>query len=179
MTARPGPAERSRAQRLRSPLLIALWVLLGFEAVGGLVIFTAFLVAGVRPGETLHVLAGALTTGLYAVYQWRHWKRVTPIRLRLDYVLGIISATVMALALLSGFALAVPWWMARVAAPHPGEVAYPSWLSAFHNIGGMLILAFVGAHLGAVLMRDRPRTRGDVTDPRMPTRSHAAGTDER
>ena len=38
-----------RAGRLRSPLLIALWILLAFEAASGLVLFAAFLIAGRRP----------------------------------------------------------------------------------------------------------------------------------
>lgn len=152
--ARPAP---ERAERLRAPLLIALWVLLAFETAGGLILFVASLVVGRRPGETLHVAAGVPLTALYAAYQWRHWQRVAPLRARPDHVLGLVAASVMALTLASGLVLGVEWWMARVASPRLGEVGYPAWLSAVHNIGSMLVMAFVGAHLGAVLMRERPR----------------------
>ena len=154
------PSHGPRSERLRSPLLIALWVLLAVESLGGLALFAAFLVAGRRPGETLHVLAGVALTAVYSVYQWTHWRRVRPLRPRMDYVLGLIAAAVMALTLLTGLVLVVPWWVARVAAPRPGEVPYPTLLSAAHNIGGMLVLSFVGAHLGAVLLRDRSRDSG-------------------
>ena len=36
-----------------------------------------------------------------------------------------------------------------------GEVPYPTALSSAHNIGSMLVLTFVLAHVGAVLMRAR------------------------
>jgi hypothetical protein len=157
VSAGSAPLERSRSARLRSPLLLALGVLLAFEAAGGLWLFVAFLTAGRRPGESLHTLAGGPLAALYAIYQWRHWRRVRPFRARLDFVLGLVAATVMALALLSGLALGGWWWSARLAARAAGEVGYPPLLSALHNIGSMLVLAFVGAHLGAVLMRDRPR----------------------
>jgi hypothetical protein len=39
----------------------------------------------------------------------------------------------------------------------PAEVGYAPALSALHNIGSVAVLTFVGAHLGAVLMRDRSR----------------------
>jgi hypothetical protein len=149
------PKETSRARRLRSPLLLALWALLAFETIGGLVLFTAFLVAGRRPGEALHVVVGVPLAVVYGIYQWRHWRRVAPLPIRADHVLGGIAAAVTALTLLTGFGLAAAWWTARVATPRPGEVEYSPWLSAAHNIGAMLILAFVGAHLGAVLLRDR------------------------
>ena len=149
--------ERSRSDRLRSPLLLALSVLLALETVGGLVLFAAFLTMGRRPGEALHTLAGVPLAALYALYQWRHWRRVRPLRARLDYVLGLVAALVMGLTLLTGLGLGAWWWQARVTARSGGEVAYPPLLSALHNIGSMLVMAFVGAHLGAVLMRDRPR----------------------
>lgn len=154
-----GRIAPERAERLRAPLLVALWALLAFETAGGLVLFTAYLVAGRRPGESLHVVAGVLLAGCYAVYQWRHWGRVAPLRPRVDYVLGTVAACVTALTLGSGLVLGAAWWAARVTARRGGEVGYAPWLSAVHNIGGMLILAFVGAHLGAVLMRDRTRSR--------------------
>ena len=138
-----------RAGRLRSPLLIALWILLAFEAASGLVLFAAFLIAGRRPGETLHVIAGVPLAVVYAVYQWRHWRRVSPLRGRPDHVLGLVAAAVMALTLASGLLLGVWWWNGR------GEGAsYPVWLTALHNIGSMLVLSFVGAHLLLILMRD-------------------------
>jgi len=140
--SRPRPAER--AERLRSPLLLALWVLLGFEAVTGLWLFTAFLVAGRRPGESIHVVAGVPLTAIYAVYQWRHWKRVAPLRARPDHVLGLVAATVTALTIATGLVLGVVWWK---------KLPYPTALTALHNIGSMLVLSFVGAHLAAVLMR--------------------------
>ncbi len=152
-------AALERGERLRAPLLIALWILLGFEAAGGLILFTAFLVLGRRPGEALHVVVGVPLAALYAVYQWQHWRRVAPFRGRPDHVLGLVAAIVMSLTLASGLALGALWWSARVARPHGGEIAYPAALSAFHNIGSMLVLAFVGAHLGAVLRRETGRAR--------------------
>jgi hypothetical protein len=62
------PVGDDRARRLRAPLLLAPWALLAFEALGGLVIFVARLVAGSTPGETLHVAAGIALTALYAAY---------------------------------------------------------------------------------------------------------------
>src|SRR4029077_4025174 len=112
--ARPaGPA--GRAARLRSPLLLAFAALLGIEGVGGLAISFARLAWGALPGETLHVIAGALLALVYAVYQWQHWRRVGRLRGRLDWTLGWIAAGVMALTLASGFLLAAPWWAQRVA----------------------------------------------------------------
>ncbi len=160
--AAPGCTPRPpspRSARLRAPLLLTLAALLTFEALGGLTIFVARLAAGTVPGEGLHVLGGALLAGLYAVYQWQHWQRVRPLRGRLDYVLGVIASVAMALALGSGLALALPWWQTRVAARSAGRVPYPPQLSALHTIGSMVVLTFVLAHLGAVLMRDR-RPRG-------------------
>ena len=123
--------------------------MLGFEAVGGLVIFTARLVAGTLPGETLHVIGGLALTVVYAAYQWVHWRRVAPFRASADYALGLLAALSMALVNLSGLFLALPWWRGRGSA-----VAYPPLLSAVHNIGGMIALTFAIAHLGAVLRRD-------------------------
>lgn len=152
---RPEPPRRSRAERLRAPLLLGLAVLLALEAVGGIVIFFARLAWGGTPGETLHVLAGAALAGVYAVYQWRHWGRVAPLRARLDHALGLLASGAMATTLLTGFVLAVPWWRARVEAASAAPVIYPPALSAVHNIGSMLLLTFVLTHVAAVLMRDR------------------------
>jgi len=142
-----------RARRLRAPLLVSLWALLGFEAAGGLVIFVARLAAGSTPGEALHVAAGLALTIVYAVYQWRHWRRVGFQR-GLHFVIGLFAASFMALVNLTGLALGVVWWRDRVVG-NAAAAAYPVALSAVHNIGSMLVLTFVGAHLTAVLMRDR------------------------
>jgi hypothetical protein len=145
-------AGAPRAKRLRAPLLVILWTLVGFEAVGGLVLFCARLVAGRNPGVTLHVFVGLALTLVYAAYQWSHWFRVAPIRARLDYALGLIAATSLVVTQATGLWLGWIWWRAAGATPH-----YPALLSAFHNIMSMLVLTFVGAHLGAVLVRDRRR----------------------
>jgi hypothetical protein len=150
-------ADSGRARRLRSPLLLGLWALLAFEALGGLVLFVARLVAGRALGETAHVLAGIALTALYAVYQSRHWTRVRPFRGQLHYALGLIAALTMALVNLSGLWLAAFWWQDRYAAPTNDPVRYPPALSALHNVASMVVLTFVGAHLGAVLFRDRSR----------------------
>jgi len=141
-----------RARRLRSPLLVTLAVLLAVEAAGGIVIFFARLAFGTLPGTTLHVVAGVAFTVVYAIYQWQHGVRVWPVRARLDYALGLFAAAFILLTLISGFVLAVPWWKVR---GRPAAPAYPSSATAFHIIGCMLVLTFVGAHLGAVLHRDR------------------------
>jgi hypothetical protein len=146
-----------RARRMRSPLLLSLWALLAFEAAGGIVIFVARLAAGTTPGEALHVAGGLLLTVVYAIYQWRHWLRVRSQR-GLHFVIGILAASAMALANLSGLALGVVWWLDRVVGGLPAA-RYPVGLSAVHNIGSMLVLTFVGAHLAAVLMRDRSPSR--------------------
>ena len=146
--------EVPRAARLRSPLLIAIWALLTVEAVGGLVLFFARLVWDRYPGETLHVVAGLGLTLAFVIYQWRHWLRVAPLRARQDHVLGLIASVTMALTLLSGLWLGIEWWQAR---SHGATARYDSPAVALHTIGSMLVLAFVGAHLGAVLIRDRPR----------------------
>lgn len=126
-------------------------MLLALEALGGLVIFVARLLDGTLPGETLHVIAGLALTVVYAVYQWTHWRRVAPFRARPDYALGLLAALSMALVGLTGLVLAAGWWRGRGAGP----VDYPPFLSAIHNIGSMVVLTFAGAHLGAVLRRDR------------------------
>ena len=146
------PAPSPRGRRLRAPLLVTLTVLLAIEAVGGFVIFVARVVNGSAPGTALHVFAGAALTIAYVAYQWPHWTRVRPWRSRLDYVLGLIAACAMALTLASGFVLSAAWWPARSASP-----SYAPPLSAVHNIGSMLVLTFAGAHLCAVLLRDRTR----------------------
>jgi len=144
-----------RSRRLRAPLLVLLWWLLGIEALGGLTIFFMRLAAGSLPGETLHVLVGAGLTLVYVVYQWQHWFRVSPWRGRLDYALGLIGAIAMGLTLLTGYVLAWLWWRARVIARSHDPIAYSSFVSGAHNIMSMLVLTFVLAHLAAVLLRDR------------------------
>ncbi len=151
--------EAARAHRLRAPLLLALWALLAFEAVGGLVIFVARLVWGRTPGEALHVVAGVVLTALYAVYQWGHWRRVRPLRAQLHHGLGVVAAASVALTNLSGLWLAGAWWQDRIAAPIAGAVRYPHLLSAVHNVASMLVIAFVAAHVGAAVLRPRDRAR--------------------
>ncbi len=154
-----GTAPAPRATRLRAPLLLTLGVLLVIEGAGGILIFFARLAAGRTPGEALHVAGGALLAVVYAVYQGQHWSRVTPWRNRLDYALGLIAALSMAGALGTGLWLAGPWWQARVVQSSNDPIAYaPPW-SAAHNIMSMLVLTFVGAHLAAVLLRDRASKR--------------------
>ena len=151
-------ASAARARRLRSPLLLATAVVLAFEAVGGIVIFFARLAYGVTPGETLHVIGGIVLTALYAAYQWRHWLRVRPVRPRLDYALGLLATASLILTQASGWALGFSWWQAQ------GRTAdYAPVVSALHNIGSMLVLTFVAAHVGAVLQRAR-RIGGDGVD---------------
>ena len=48
------------------------------------------------------------------------------------------------------------WYRDRVARGL-AAVHYPSLLSAAHLSGTMLVLTFIGAHAGAVLLRDRRR----------------------
>ncbi len=152
-TAVPIPG---RARRLWAPLLVALWGLLAFEAIGGLVIFFARLAVGTLPGEAAHVFAGVALTFVYAAYQWGHWNRVAPFRARLDYALGLIAAIALALTQITGLALAWPWWLARGTG---ASVSYDALLSGAHNVMSMFVLTFAGAHLGAVLQRDaRART---------------------
>jgi hypothetical protein len=146
-----------RARRLRAPLLWTVWGLLAFEAAGGIVIFVARLAAGSTPGETLHVAAGLALTIVYAVYQWKHWLRVRFQR-GLHFLIGLLAAGSMALTNLTGLGLGVAWWRDRIVG-HAAAARYAPALSAVHNIGGMLVLTFVGAHLAAVLMRDRRLNR--------------------
>ena len=149
----------TRSARLSAPLLVTLATLLAVEAIGGIAIFFARLAFGTTPGETVHVVGGVALTVIYAVYQWKHWRRVAPFRARLDYTLGLIAAIFMALVNLTGLWLATAWWRTRVVAGHGGPVSYNSALSAAHNIASMVVLTFVAAHVGAVLMRDRNRAR--------------------
>ena len=153
------PEAPPRKRRLVAPLLLTLWWLLGVEAVGGLLIFFMRLATGQTPGETLHVVAGASLTLVYAIYQWQHWLRVAPWRSRLDYAMGLIAALSMGAALATGYVLAWPWWLLRVAQHGDGPVPYVSTLSAAHNIMSMLVLTFVGAHFAAVLLRDAAAKR--------------------
>lgn len=148
----PGPrnARTARAARLRSPLLIAFAVILAFESAGGIVIFCARLAYGTTPGEALHVIGGVVLTGLYAAYQWRHWLRVRPVRQRLDYALGILATASLILTQASGWALGITWWQSREGTPEYAPV-----VSGLHNIGNMLVLTFVAAHVGAVFQRAR------------------------
>src|SRR5262249_39589749 len=141
------PFEPPRSRRLRAPLLVTLWGLLGIEAAGGLFIFFMRLVAGRLPGEALHVIAGAALTLVYAVYQWQHWTRVSPWRGRLDYALGLIGGIAMASCLATGYVLAWPWWLARVVGRAPGAVRYSQLANAAHTIMSMLVLTFVLSHL--------------------------------
>lgn len=155
-----GPAaEPPRARRLRAPLLLVLALLLGIEALGGLVIFFARLAYGVTPGETLHVVCGVALTLVYAIYQIRHFVRVAPLRARLDYALGLIAAAAMIAANGFGLMLGTYWWQARIERASAAPVAYPPLLCALHNISSMLVLTFVLSHLGAVLARDRRAAR--------------------
>lgn len=146
-----------RRKRLQAPLLVTLGLLLVVESVGGLAIFFMRLATGTLPGETLHVAAGAALTLVYAAYQWQHWTRVAPWRNRLDYVLGLIATLSLVVTLATGIALTVPWWEVRMAAGSEGAVTYATLTSAAHNIMSMLVMTFLGAHLAAVLRRDRPR----------------------
>ena len=153
------PFAAPRSRRLRAPLLVLLWGLLGIEALGGLVIFFMRLAAGIMPGETLHVVAGAGLTLVYVMYQVQHWGRVSPWRGRLDYALGLIGAIAMGLTLLTGYVLAWPWWRVRIIARAREPIAYSSFVSGAHNIMSMLVLTFVLSHLAAVLLRDRAGRR--------------------
>ena len=159
---RSSPASATpRSRRLRAPLLLAVWALLGIEAVGGLVLFFMRLAAGRTPGESLHVAAGAALALAYAIYQWQHWTRVSPWRGRLDYALGLIGGISMGATLATGLLLAVPWWESRIIARGAGPVAYAPAVSAAHNIMSMLVLTFVASHLAAVLLRDQAARRSD------------------
>ena len=151
-------AQRERAGRFRSPLLLTLWLLLAVEGAGGLLISFARVAWGALPGQALHVLGGVALTALYAVYQWRHWVRVQPFRAHLHFALGLIAALSMALTNLTGLWLGWIWWTHRSGA---AAAPYPPPLSGIHDIGAMLTLTFILGHLGAVLARDRrARTLG-------------------
>ena len=150
------PSLIVRSARLRSPLLLAVWGLLAVEVAGGLLLFFARLAWAATPGVGLHVAAGLALTVVYAFYQWRHLLRVAPLRVGLHQVLGAIAAASMALTLLSGLWLGLIWWQRTLAAP-AAEVHYPALPVAIHNIGNMLVIAFVGAHLSAVLTHHRTR----------------------
>ncbi len=151
--------EHPRARRMRAPLLVLVWVLLGFEALGGLFIFFMRLAAGRTPGETQHIAVGALLTLAYIAYQLQHWLRVAPFRSRMDYALGLIAALSMGVTLGTGLALTLPWWAVRITQKSADPVVYSTVVSAAHNIMSMLVLTFVGAHLAAVLMRDSAAKR--------------------
>lgn len=144
---------------MRAPLLVLLWNLLAFEAVGGLLIFFMRLAAGSTPGEMLHIAVGAVLTLAYVVYQLQHWSRIAPFRSRMDYALGLIAALSMAVTLGTGVALALPWWTVRIAQKSAEPIAYATTVSAAHNIMSMLVLTFLGAHLAAVLLRDAAAKR--------------------
>jgi hypothetical protein len=140
-----------RARRRRAPLLVALWVLLGVEAAGGLVILTARLVTGARPGETVHVAAGLAFTVVWAIDQWRHGQRVAPFRAGLDHLMGLAATVTLGAANATGLWLGALWWRAL---PLHAAARYPVALSVAHLVGTMLALSFAGAHLGAVLLRE-------------------------
>lgn len=146
----PGGGPEARARRLRSPLLVAFWTLLAIEALGGLVIFAARLATGALPGETLHVGGGVLFTVAWLVYQVRHWVRVRPFRATLDHAMGWIATLALAATNGTGLALGVAWWRAHAAGV---PARYATGLSTAHLVGTMLALSFVGAHLGAALLR--------------------------
>lgn len=139
---------------MRAPLLVLLWWLLAFEALGGLVIFFMRLANGTTPGESLHIGVGAAFTLVYVAYQIPHVARVAPWRNRMDYALGLIAALSMVATLGTGIMLTLEWWPVRMTAGRPDAIAYTPAVSAVHNIMSMLVLTFVGAHLAAVLMRD-------------------------
>ena len=152
-------------QRIVAPLVSLVWVLLLFEALGGLWIFCIRLAYdGRTPGLALHWWAGWALTVFYAIYQWQHWYRVAPFRARLDYVMGLIAALSLALTQITGIVLGLPWWNAHQPAQYPFT---PLWSGA-HNVLSMLTLTFVGAHLGAVLFRDSQMraARADVVAKR-------------
>jgi hypothetical protein len=150
------PSAATRTRRLRSPLLIALWVLLGFEALGGLVLFTARLALGSAPGEALHVLAGVVAVPVWMVYQVRHWSRLRPFHAGLDTWMGFLATGALALTNLTGLVLGAEWWRNRLARGIASAPPHPM-LPALHLIGTMLVLSFLGAHLGAVLLREPAR----------------------
>ncbi len=147
-----GTQGSPRSRRLRAPLVLALGALLAFEAAGGVVLFFARTAFGTFPGVSPHVWAGFALLAAYGVYQWQHLARVLPLRRRLDYALGLLAAAWFLLTLTTGVVLTLPWWRARGSG---GTAPYPETAMALHIIGCMLVLTFLGAHLGAVLQRDR------------------------
>jgi len=153
----------ARRKRLQAPLLATLGLLLVVESIGGLAIFFMRLATGTLPGETLHVAAGGALTLVYVGYQWQHWRRVAPWRNRLDYALGLIATLSLVATLATGIVLTVPWWEMRMVAGSDGAVPYATLTSAAHNIMGMLVMTFLGAHVAAVLRRDRARARPPVS----------------
>ena len=140
---------------MRSPVLVVLAALFAIEAVTGLILFAARLISGRAPGESIHIAAGAAVVGVYAVYQARHWARVRSLRWRLDHGLGLLAAVFMVLTLASGAVLALSWWDTQAEPDTAAKVAYSPLWSALHNVASLLILTFLGAHLCAVLFRDR------------------------
>jgi hypothetical protein len=120
-----------------------------------MILFAARLIAGRAPGETIHIFGGAALAGIYVVYQARHWRRVNALRWRLDHTLGLIAAVFMVVTLGSGLILALSWWDARKVASDTSEVIYSASWSAVHNVASLLVLTFLGAHVCAVLFRDR------------------------
>ena len=127
-------------------------MLLAIESLGGLVILFARVAYGASPGVILHVIAGLALTLAYAAYQLSHWTRVAPWRPRLDYLLGLIAALSMIVTNATGLWLAAIWWRAIQGG---GAPAFPVALSAAHTLGTLLVLTFAGAHLAAVLQRER------------------------
>lgn len=155
MPARVRTRPATRAERLRSPLLVALWVLFALEASTGLVIFFARLALGAAPTLSLHWYAGFAFTVVYVGYQIQHWSRVQPLRARLDHVLGVLATASLLATQWSGYADGWEWFNRGRPLAY---TAFPATLSAIHNVMSMLSLTFVGAHLGAVLLRgSRPK----------------------
>lgn len=150
--AAPRPHRPStRAERLRSPLLLMLWALFAIEAVTGLIVFFARLAVGSAPTVSLHWFAGFAFTLVYVIYQIQHWTRVQPLRARLDHVLGVVATTSLIITQVSGYWVGWEWFMRG----RPlGYTAFPAALSATHNVMSMLAMTFVGAHFGAVLLRE-------------------------
>ena len=159
--AAPKPSRRtSRAERLRSPLLIALWTLFAIEALTGIIVFFARLAVGRAPTVSLHWYAGFAFTLVYAIYQIQHWNRVQPLRARLDHVLGVVATSSLIVTQVSGYWVGWEWFMRG----RPmGYTAFPSALSATHNVMSMLAMTFVGTpwrRAAARITRPRRQARG-------------------